>query len=170
MSALLLTVLFLVTAALLFFVIYIAFPASQHFGALLIIGSLALIFAVVSYLAESFSRDPTAQRSLAWAFMAMGFATLFFSVGLGNYYGVESMTSMLVGLIVLVLLLIVAVAGIAWRFRAAAADAPREAARAAWRSETPVSALSYATANAPTVPSTPPPTTPAGGSPPPRSP
>jgi len=35
----------------------------------------------------------------------MGFATLFLSVGLGNYYGVESFTGMLEGLIVLVILL-----------------------------------------------------------------
>lgn len=169
-SALLITVLFVVAAALLFFAVYIAFPGNQHFSALLIIGSLALIFAVASYLVESLSRDPAAQRSLAWGFMAMGFATLFFTVGLGNYYGVETMLNMLIGLIVLVLLLIVAVTGIAWRYRTVAAEAPRQAARAEWRAETPVSALSYATANSPTVPSTPPPTSTSGGPPPPRSP
>jgi hypothetical protein len=169
-SALLLTVLFLAAAALLFYAIYLVFPAQQHFGALLLIGSLALVFAVACYLVESLSRDPAAQRSLAWAFMAMGFATLFLSVGLGNYYGLESVTSMLTGLIVLILLLIIAVAGIAWRMRAVAADRPREAARTAWRSEAPVSALSYSTANSPNVPATPPPATPAGGTTPPRSP
>jgi hypothetical protein len=165
-----LTALFLVVAALLFYVIYIALPAQQHFGALLLIGSLALVFAIVSYLAESLSRDPAAQRSLAWAFMAMGFATLFLSVGLGNYYGVESVGNMLIGLIVLVLLLIIAIAGIAWRMRTVAAETPRQAARAAWQAQAPVSALSYTTANSPTVPSTAPPPSSPGGPAPPRSP
>lgn len=169
-SAIVLTVLFLVAAALLFYGIYLALPSNQHFGALLLIGSLALVFAVVSYLVESLSRDPTAQRSLAWAFMAMGFATLFFSVGLGNYYGVETVGNMLLGLIVLILLLVVAVAGIAWRMRSVAAEAPREVARAAWRAEAPVSALSYTTANSPSVPVTPPTPSAPGAPSPPRSP
>lgn len=170
-SALLLTILFVVAAALFFFGVYLALPGDQHFGALLVIGTLALIFAVISYLAESLSRDPSAQRSLAWAFLGMGFATLFFTVGLGSYYGVETMLTMVVGLVVLLLLLIVAVTGVAWRLRTVAAEAPRQAARATWRAEAPVSALSYASANSPTVPSTPPaPTTTPGGSSPPRSP
>jgi hypothetical protein len=161
-----LTALFLAGAALLFFVIYLAFPQNHEFGALLLIGSLALVFAVVCYLSESFSRDPAAQRSLAWAFLAMGFATLFLSVGLGPTYGVESVFGMLVGLLVLIVLLAIAVGLIIWRTRAVAATAHQEVARKAWRSEAPVSAFSYSTANSPSVPATSPPPAAGNGNPP----
>ncbi|MGP8073230.1 MAG: hypothetical protein ACLPZM_08940 [Thermoplasmata archaeon] len=169
-SAAFLSVLFLIVAALVFILVYVTYPANQHFGALLIIGSLALVFGLASYLAESASRDPSAQRSLAWGFGGMGFATLFLSVGLGNYYGVESFTGMLEGLIVLVILLAITAGAILWRTRTVSAIAHRETARAAWRQEAPVSAFSYTAANSPSVPSTaPPPSTPTGSSPP-RSP
>src|SRR5208282_3649933 len=85
-SAGLLAGLFLVAAALLFALIYITVPQNHEFTALLLIGVVALLFALVCYLAESASRDPAAQRSLAWGFLAMGFATLFLSVGLGPTY------------------------------------------------------------------------------------
>ncbi|MGA8665228.1 MAG: hypothetical protein WB809_09270 [Thermoplasmata archaeon] len=160
-SAVLLSALFVIVAALVFLLVYVSFPAQQHFGALLIIGSLALVFGLASYLAESASRDPAAQRSLAWAFGGMGFATLFLSVGLGNYYGVESFTGMLEGLIVLVILVAITAGGIMWRTRSVSAVQHRENARATWRQETPASAFSYSAANSPSVPATaPPPSTP----------
>jgi hypothetical protein len=161
MSALLLTVIFLVIAALVFYGVYIGLPANSHFGALLLIGVLALIIALLCYVAESFSRDPSAQRSLAWAFGAMGFATLFLTVGLGPTYNVESMTGQLVGLIVLAILLGITIALVGWRMRAVEQTVHQEAARASWRKETPASAFSYTTANAPAMPTTaPPPSTP----------
>jgi hypothetical protein len=169
-SAVLLTVMFLVVAGLLFTLIYIAVPQNHEFTALLLIGVFALIFAIGCYLAEAASRDPSAQRSLAWAFLAMGFATLFLSVGLGPTYGVESFTNMLLGLLVLIVLLAVTAALIAWRVRGAQAEAHQQVARAAWRSETPVSAFSYSTANAPSGPTTAPPTPPGSGAPPARGP
>jgi Zn-dependent protease with chaperone function len=157
-GALVLTVLFLVVAGLLFFAIYLALPQNHEFGALLLIGSLSLVFAIGCYLSESISRDPSAQRSLAWAFLAMGFATLFLSVGLGPSYGVESFFGMLIGLIFLVILLAITIALIVWRTRAVETTARREVARKVWQTEAPVSALSYSTANSPSMPtSTPPP-------------
>jgi len=168
-SAAALSALFVLVAILLFTLVYLSFPANQHWGALLIIGSLALVFGLTCYLSQSFSRDPAAQRSLAWGFGGMGFATLFLSVGLGNYYGVESLTGMLVGLIILVILLAITVALGTWRARTVGAMAHRETARATWRKETPVSAFSYNTANSPSVPATaPPPSSPSAT--PPRSP
>src|SRR5271170_4041042 len=106
-SAVLLSALFVIVAALLFTLLYLALPQNHEFGALLLIGVIALFFALGCYLAESASRDPAAQRSLAWAFLAMGFATLFLSVGLGPTYNVESVQNMLIGLILLVILLAV---------------------------------------------------------------
>jgi hypothetical protein len=165
-SAALLTALFLIVAGLLFYGIYLALPQNHEFGALLLIGVLSLVFAIGCYLLESVSRDPTAQRSLAWAFLAMGYATLFLSVGLGPTYGVESFGNFLVGMILLVIFLAVTIALITWRIRAVQTTAHREVARGAWRSEAPVSALSYSTANSPSVPATAPPPTGGTGNPP----
>ncbi len=163
----LLTGLFLVAAVILFLLVYEALPANQHFDALIVIGVLALFLALGSYLAESFSREPTAQRSLAWGFFGMGFAVLFLTVGLGPTYGVLNVTGQLFGLLILVVALIVAVVFIGWRGRALRATENEEVSRAAWRQETPPNAFTYAAANSPSVPTTAPP--PASNDPP-RSP
>jgi len=162
----LLTGLFVLVAALLFYGIYLVFPQNHEFTALLLIGSISLVFALGCYLSESISRDPTAQRSLAWAFLAMGFATLFLTVGLGPTYGVESTLNMIIGLIVLIVLLMITIALIAWRMRGVDQTAHREVARQAWQKEVPVSALSYSTANSPSVPTTVPPPPTGTGRPP----
>jgi hypothetical protein len=169
----LLTGLFLAIAIVIFATVYLAFtgPNGTHYDALLIIGVLAVILALVSYLAESFSRDPTAQRSLAWAFFGMGFATLFLAVGLGPTYGITTMLQALEGLIVVAVFFAVAIALIVWRARALRATENELTARDAWKREPAPSAFSYATANAPSVPSTAPPVAPtAPTTPPPRSP
>ncbi len=151
-SGWLLTGLFLVAAALLFLLIYVGLPANQHYGALLLIGVVALFFSLGSYLAESFSREPTAQRSLAWGFFGLGFAVLFLTIGLGPSYGLLSTIYMLFGLLLTVIVLIVAVALIAWRGRAVRSTANRELPPQAWRNEPAPSAFSYAAANSPSVP------------------
>ena len=169
-SGALLTGLFLVLAVLVFLLLYYSFTADQHYTALLLIGVVALFFALGCYLAESLSRDPGYQRSLAWGFFGMGFAVLFLTVGLGPYYiSSISTTDQLTGLVILVAVLIVTVALIAWRVRAVRATANQQVPRAEWRSETAPSAFSYAAANSPSVPTTaPPPASPPSN--PPRSP
>jgi MFS family permease len=170
-SGAVLTVLFLVIAALIFAALYVTIPGSQHFYALLAIGIVALFFALGSYLAEAFSRSPTAQRSLAWGFFGMGFAVLFLTVGLGSTYGIVSLTWTLWGLVILVIALFITVVLIRWRGRAVRATENQQIPRAAWRNETPPSAFSYATANSPSVPTTAPPPPPPSNPPsPPRSP
>jgi len=159
----LLTALFLVAAVLLFALIYYALPQHQHYGALILIGIVALFFSLGSYLAESFSRQPTAQRSLAWGFFGLGFAMLFLAIGLGPTYSLLSVTWALVGLLLTVVALIVAVALMRWRGRAVAHTENREIPREQWRSEPTQSAFSYAAANSPSVPEA----APAPGSPPP---
>lgn len=170
-SGLLLTVLFLAFAVLLFVGIYLTLPDNQHYGALLLIGVLSLIFALASYLAESLSREPTSQRSLAWGFFGMGFTVLYLSVGLASYYNVNGISPLdqLTGIIVVTAVLLVAVVGIVWRVRAVRATANQMVSRASWRNENPPSAFSYGTANSPSVPTVaPPPSSPPAA--PPRSP
>ncbi len=169
-SGVVLTAIFVVVAAILFYLIYLAFPASQHFYGLVWIGILALIFAIVSYLAESFSREPTAQRSLAWGFFGMGFAVLFLTIGLAPSYGISLGDWQLIGLLLTAIALGVSIALIGWRLRAVQSTAAREAVREQWRERPAPSAFSYAAANSPSVPATapaPPPTSPTT---PPRSP
>jgi MFS family permease len=167
-SGALLTALFLILAIVVFLLFYYAFPTNQHYTALLLIGSVSLVFALGSYLMESFSRDPTYQRSLAWGFFGMGFAVLFLTVGLGPYY-ISSITTIdqLIGLAILLVVLIVTVVLIAWRIRAVRATENQQVPRAAWRNEPAPSAFSYAAANSPSVPTTAPPP---DANPPPSSP
>jgi MFS family permease len=160
----LLTALFLIAAILLFGAIYFALPQNQHFSGLLTIGVLSLVFSIGSYLAESFSREPTAQRSLAWGFFGMGFAVLFLTIGLGPTYGTLSLAGQVIGLLLLVVALAVAVGLIGWRRQAVRSTEGQLAARRAWRPESAPSALNYAAATSPTVPRTPPPPTEPGGS------
>ncbi len=159
-----LTALFLAAALLLFLLVWYLYPASQHYYALLIIGVLALFLSLGCYLAESLSRQPTAQRSLAWGFFGLGFAVLYLSVGLGPTYHLIGMVDMLLGLLLITIALIVTVALIGWRGRALRRTANREIPRETWRQEPTASAFSYAAANSPSVPeaapapgSTPPP-------------
>ncbi|HYA69917.1 MAG TPA: hypothetical protein VEH28_00925 [Thermoplasmata archaeon] len=173
-GGLVLSVLFLALAILVFLLLYLTFPADQHYTALLLIGIFSLVFAVGCYFMEAFSNDPTYQRSLAWGFFGMGFAVLFLTVGLGPYYvSAITVVEQLVGLLILAVALIVSVFLISWRIRAVRATENREPPRAAWRNEPAPSAFSYATATSPSVPQvnqmpSNPPSSPPGS--PPRSP
>jgi type IV secretory pathway VirB3-like protein len=159
--------LFLLVAALVFAAVYLTLTTDQHFWALITIGILSLIFAVGCFLMEAMSRDPSAQRSLAWGFFGMGFAVLLLTIGLGPTYGVLGTVWMLWGLVIVVAVLIVAIALIAWRGRALTATVNQQVSRGAWRNESAPSAFSYAAANSPSVPSTAPPPPASGPSPPP---
>jgi hypothetical protein len=167
-SGVVLTALFLVVAVILFFLVYISLPANQHFDGLLWIGILSLIFAIGCYLAESVSRDPSAQRSLAWAFFGLGFAVLFLTLGLAPSYGVSLGLWQLIGLLLTTIALAVAIGLVAWRIRALQATRVQESVREQWRERPAPSAFSYAAANSPAVPATaaPPPPPPSGSSPP----
>ncbi len=170
-NAIVLTAIFLVVGAILFYLIYLAFPSDQHFYGLVWIGILALVLAAVCYLAESFSRDPAAQRSLAWGFFGMGFAVLFLTIGLAPSYGISLGVWQYVGLLLTAIALGVAIALVGWRMRAVRTTERREAVREQWRERPAPSAFTYAAANSPSVPATaPPPTPPSNPTPPPRSP
>jgi len=168
-GAWILAALFLAISVLIFAALYYAYPASNHWYALLGIGIVAVLFSLGCYLAEAASRQPTIQRSLAWGYFGMGFAVLLLTIGLGPMYGVLTTLIALIGLVVVLAALFITVGLMMWRVRAVGRTASREAPRAAWRNEPTPSALSYAAANSPSVPVvTPPP--PQAQNPPPRSP
>lgn len=155
----------LVAAALLFVGIYLIFPGNGHAFALILIGIIGVLFAVVAYLLESVSRQPTIQRGVAWGFYAFGFAVLFLTMGL-NPTSYLNLTDQVIGLVLTLVILAGSVALIAWRYRSVAEVEPREQERAQWRASTPTSAFDYSTAHAPSSPTTAPPS----GSPPPAQP
>ncbi len=150
----------LVAAAILFIGVYLIFPQNAHAFALLLIGILGVALAVVAYLLESVSRQPTIQRGVAWGFYAFGFAVIFLTLGL-NPSGYLNLTDQVIALVVTLVVLAGSIAAIAWRYRTVAEVAPREAERAAWRNTAPTSAFDYTTAHAPSAPTT----APAGPSP-----
>ncbi len=163
-----LTALFLVIAVILFYLVYVALPSNQHFYGLIWIGILSLIFAIGCYLAESISRDPSAQRSLAWAFFGLGFAVLLLTLGLAPSYGVPLGNWQWIGLLLTFIALAIAIALVGWRIRALQSTQARLAVREQWRERPAPSAFSYAAANSPSVPATaaPPPPPPGGTAPP----
>ncbi|MFZ1022513.1 MAG: hypothetical protein WAN87_00045 [Thermoplasmata archaeon] len=151
----------LVVGILLFYGIYLV--VTSHFYALLTIGILAVVFALVAYLSESISRQPSVQRAAAWGFYGMGFAILLLTIGL-NPGATLSTGWQITGLILVLVLLAVSIAGVGWRFRAVATEQGRQAEHSNWQARPPPSAFSY-TAGGPTnppVPAAPPPS----GSPP----
>ena len=164
-----LAAIFLVIAVLIFAALYLLYPASNHWYALIGIGVIALVFSLGSYLAEAASRGPTIQRSLAWGFFGMGFAVLLITTAIGPMYSVLSVAGALIGLVVILAALFVTVGLMMWRVRSVARTAAREQPREAWREEPPKSALSYSTATSPSVPMVTPPPPPAQNTPP-RSP
>jgi MFS family permease len=169
LSGLVLGALLLAAAAILFYLVYAAFPAHDHFGGLLGIGILSLVFALGTYFAEALSREPVTQRAISWAFFGLGFAVLFLTIAIGPTYGALTAFWQLLGLLLTIVVLIVAVALISWRTAALRRTAQRMVSRKAWEEEPAPSAFSYATARSPdtpVVPVTPPSAPPAGSAPP----
>ncbi len=162
----LLAFLFLAVAAVLFVVAYLALPGYDHFYGLLAIGVLSLFFSLGAYLAEAFSTRAPIQRAVSWAFAGMGFATLLLTLAFAPSSPL-SLIGKLVGLLLVLLVLIVTVAGTRWRLGQERGVAQRETQREAWRSRPAPSAFTYATAHPPGEPSAPPnqPTPPTQGGP-----
>lgn len=164
-SAVLLTLLFLVVAALIFVGVYLALPGDQHFWALVTIGILSLLFALFSYFSQALSREPIFQRSLTWGFLGMGFATLFLTVVLAPNPDAP-FGARFAGTILLLLVLTVVVGVAIWRARTLGQEHARTKTRENWESRPPPSAFTYSAAQgAPGAPSEPAPTAqpPSGG-------
>ncbi|HEY6237882.1 MAG TPA: hypothetical protein VIZ68_01690 [Thermoplasmata archaeon] len=158
-AGLILVGLFLVIAGLIFFGVYLAVTGPDHFLALLTIGFLSLVFGTLAYFAQALSRQPTAQRALAFGFGAFGFGVLFLTtLALPWLYPDDALISLgaeVVLLIFLMILLIGPVIGMALGARNREVDQHRAEARSEWASHPPPSAFSYASGPAPTAPAPP---------------
>ncbi len=153
-AASVLLVVLAVIAVLIFVGIYLIFPQDQHFNALILIGVLALVFALVAYLLESLSRDPIFQRALAWGFMGMGFAVLLLTLVFApDPDGDVTFLTRLGGVVGVLIVLAITIVGILWRGRERASEGARRKKREAWEAQTPASAFSYSTIGTPTTPS-----------------
>jgi hypothetical protein len=145
----------LVVAALLFYFVYLVVSPTSAFQALLWIGFLALVFALVAYLMESAVAQPLLARAVSWGFMGMGFTVLFVTIGLYPDSSVTTTNRIELAIGALVLLAI-AVLGVYWRSGQLPAEAQRNESRAAWQARPTVSAFDYTTSRPADVP---PPTT-----------
>ncbi|HEV2449412.1 MAG TPA: hypothetical protein VGU43_03255 [Thermoplasmata archaeon] len=137
-------------AVLTFVIAWLAFPGQNHYGALLVIGALALVYAVLSYFVRAFAVDPTPLRAASWGFYGLGAAVLLLAITVDAPPG-TGIIAQLVGVIVVLIVLFVGFAGAAWRGRATASDRSRADRQAAWRQQPVASAFSYSTANPPAV-------------------
>jgi peptidoglycan/LPS O-acetylase OafA/YrhL len=153
----------LVIAALVLFLIWFLEEPSSAFWALLAIGWVALVFALVAYLLESAVANPVVGRAASYGFSAMGFTVLAITIGIYPDAAVPTLWRIELALVLLVALGIAAL-GFYWRSGSLAHDEAREVARAEWRAQPTVSAFDYAAAKAPSVP---PPRSPGGPSSPP---
>lgn len=156
----LLGAIFVAILAVLFVLLWLVLSPSSQFNAILAMGIVALLMGLVSYLAQSLSRDPSIQRSIGWGLGAMGFVLLFADLWAGPPTR-PSLTGQVLGTLVVLIVLFVTVALARWRFRGVDATARREEQRAAWDQRPAVSAFDYATAKAPGTSS--------GGAPPPST-
>jgi hypothetical protein len=138
-SSILLALVLLGAAALGFSAIYLVIP--DKFTALLWIGSLSLVAAVASYFFEAYSVRPTVQHSLAWGFAAMGFVILF-----ADFVAPPVLLdpiAQIVGVMVLLVMFAVFLAGVRWRSRALQREMSRIPARERWRGQPAPSAFAY---------------------------
>lgn len=137
-------------AILTFVVAWLALPGQNHYAALLLIGALALVYAIVSYFARALTSDPTPLRAASWGFYGLGAAVLLLAITADAPPG-TSIVVQLVGVIVVLIVLFVGFAGAAWRGRATASDRDRAQKQEAWRQQPAASAFSYSTATPPAV-------------------
>jgi len=142
-------------SALLFIAIWLAIsPQDNHYLALLTIGIVSLVFALVCYFGRAFTRAGSALQALSWGYAGFGFVLLIGSL----LFGAPAIGAVFefVGLF-LVAILIGAVGVLAvWRRNSDRMTQAREAKRETWRAATPRSAFDYSTARpnvpAPTAP------------------
>jgi len=119
------------------------------FNALIDMGVIALVLALVAYLAQAFSRDPVVQRSLGWGLGAMGFVLLLVTVWVEPAQPKLSTVTQLEATFVVLIVFVIAVALAVWRTRSVAVTERREEHRAQWDRSRPASAFDYAAAHAP---------------------
>jgi hypothetical protein len=138
---------FLAVIVLLFALVYVA--VRPIFNALIDMGVIALVLALVAYLFQSFSRDPIVQRSLGWGLGAMGFVLLLFTIWLEPASPALSLTVQIASTLVVAVVFLGAAVLAVWRTRSVSSTQRREEHRAQWDRSAPPSAFEYAAAHAP---------------------
>jgi O-antigen/teichoic acid export membrane protein len=154
-----------VAALLISLAIWFAFPQDNHYFALSTIGSVSLIFALVSYFGRAFTQAGAALQSLSWGFAGLGFALIVGSLLLGGSY--LGIVLELVYLFIVVILIGAWAFLVVWRRGSLQAVQKTEAHRESWRASTPASAFDYTTARPNLPPTAPPPAEGNAPSPPP---
>jgi hypothetical protein len=143
-------------AAITFIVLWLVFPNNGHYTALIAIGALALVYALITYPLQAFTSDPTPVRAAGWGLFGMGGAVLLLTILLDAPAG-SSIVSQLVGTFLVLIVLLIGFVGAAWRGRARAADTSRQKSQESWRQKPVTSAFSYSSANPPAIAPPPPP-------------
>ncbi|MCI4349606.1 MAG: hypothetical protein L3J93_05260 [Thermoplasmata archaeon] len=164
-SGALLVVVLAVIVAILMSLVYVLNPSDQHVPALLEMGILSLVFALLAYFGRAFTHQPRFPQAISWGFTGLGFGLLLLTLGLapsGTIEGLQRVGGFLVVLIALAVVLLFAV----WGARGAASEASRGAERARWASQPAPNALNYAAAAPPATTATQPTAPPTGGNPP----
>ncbi|MCI4358902.1 MAG: hypothetical protein L3J95_00515 [Thermoplasmata archaeon] len=143
-------------AAIVFLLVYLGLPGNDHVGALLSIGVLSLVFALVTYFGQSLSSSAGPIEAVSWGFTGLGFGLLLLTLGFAPA-STMSFTGRLLGFLVVLigLALVIVIAG--WRWRGRALDTARAAEHTAWTRRPPTNALDYPAAGPSTSGSTVPP-------------
>jgi hypothetical protein len=163
-SGVLLVVVLAVIVAILLSLVYVLNPADSHVPALLEMGILSLVFALLAYFARAFTHQPRFPQSISWGFTGLGFGLLLLTLGLAPSGTIEGLQR--IGGFLLVLIALAVVLGFAvWGARGAASEAQRGAERARWASQPAPNALDYPAAAPPATPPAPPAPAPPGGNP-----
>jgi membrane-associated HD superfamily phosphohydrolase len=147
-----------VAAALVFLLVYLVVTPPVY--ALIVMGVVALVFAAITYIARSFTRDPGVARAASWGFIALGSALLVLTFAFPD--STLSTVQRTQGEILSLIVVAIVAVGVWWLTRANVAVEQREVARRDWDSRPPVNALSYTTAQPPPATSSSPPSVPGG--------
>ncbi len=133
-----------VAALILFLAIYFALPQDNHYLALSTIGSVSLVFALVSYFGRAFTLAGALLQNMSWGFAGLGFALIVGSLLLGGSF--IGLVLELVYLFFTVILIGAWAFLVVWRRGTQQTSQRLEAHRQGWRASTPASAFDYTTA------------------------
>jgi hypothetical protein len=134
---------FLAIAALIMILIYVGLPGNDHVTALLGMGVVALVFALIAYFASSLSPTSLTGNLPWWGLSGLGFALLFLTLAFAPDANIGGFGNRILGLILTLLALAVVVASAYWMRMSKAGVAKAEQARAEWAAKPPANALDY---------------------------
>jgi hypothetical protein len=134
---------FLAIAALIMILIYVSFPANDHVTALLGMGVVALVFALIAYFASSLSPTSLTGNLSWWGLAGLGFALIVLTLGFAPDADIGGFGNRILGFILTLLALAAVVASAYWMRVSKAGVAKESQARAEWAAKPPANALDY---------------------------